>query len=193
MPPADPVPRSEHRYEGLCPAGPLSAIGSRDTIDLLADRSRKLPHTGPAGREMLISCGAALFGLRLAIREMGYPPDVQLLPDPAQTTCSPRCAAAAPITPAEQQMLTAMPYQHTRRGPSTGDLLLPGPAGRMQHEVIAEGCTLVLIDQPGRYQQLSALVTAADRVRDGCRDVVGEGLDHRRGTLAHDRLVQARG
>ncbi len=37
MPPADLVPRSECKYEGLCPAGPLSAIGSRDTIDLLAD------------------------------------------------------------------------------------------------------------------------------------------------------------
>jgi hypothetical protein len=35
MPPADPVPRSECKYEGLCPAGPLSAIGSRDTIGLL--------------------------------------------------------------------------------------------------------------------------------------------------------------
>jgi hypothetical protein len=32
----------------------------------------------------------------------------------------------------------------------------------LQHDVMAEGCTLVLVDQPGRYQQLSALVTAAD-------------------------------
>jgi hypothetical protein len=75
----------------------LSAISSRDTIDLLADRSRK--HIDPTGREMRISCGAALFALRLAIGEMGYLPDVQLLPDPAQTTRSPRCGAAAPITP----------------------------------------------------------------------------------------------
>ena len=55
MPPADPVPMSECRYEGLCPAGPSSAIGSRDTIDLLAERSRKLPHIEPTGWEMLIS------------------------------------------------------------------------------------------------------------------------------------------
>ncbi len=99
---------SECRYEGLCPAGPSSAIGSQDTIDLPAGRSRKLPHMDPTGREMLISCGAAPFGLRLAIREMGYLPDVQLLPDPAQTTCSPKCGVAAPITPAEQQIPTAM-------------------------------------------------------------------------------------
>ncbi len=57
MPPADPVPRSECKYEGPCPAGPLSVIGSRDTIDLLADHSRKLPHIGPTGPEMRISCG----------------------------------------------------------------------------------------------------------------------------------------
>ena len=120
MPPADPAPRSERRYEGLCPAGPSSAIGSRNTIDPLADRSRKLPHIDPTGRQMLISRDAALFGSRLAIREMGDLPDVQLLADPAQTTCSPRCGAAAPITPAEQQMLTATPYRHTHRSSFTG-------------------------------------------------------------------------
>ena len=85
MPPADPVPRSECKYEGLCPAGPLSVICSRDTIDLLADHSRKLPHIGPTGPEMRISCGAALSGLPSAIPEMGNLPGAQLLPDPAQT------------------------------------------------------------------------------------------------------------
>jgi hypothetical protein len=111
---------------------------------------------------MLISCGAALFGLRLAIREMGYLPDVQLLPDPAQTTCSPRCGAAAPITPAEQQMLTAMPYRHTRRGPFTGDLLPRGPAGRTAARCDGGGLHPRARRSAGRYQQLSALVTAAD-------------------------------
>jgi hypothetical protein len=149
MPPADPVPMSECRYEGLCPAGPLSAIGSRDTIDLLADRSRKLPHIDPTGREMLISCGAALFGLRLAIREMGCLPDVRLLPDPAQTTCSPRCGAAAPITPsraadANGDAVTGTPT--VARSPAT---CCPAALlGRLQHDVMAEDCTLVLVDQP---------------------------------------------
>ena len=126
MPPADPVPRSECRYEGLCSAGPSSASSSRDTIDLFADRSRKLPYIDPTGREMLITRGAALFGLRLAIREIGYLPGVQQLLDPAHITRSPRCGAAAPIAPAEQQMLTAMPCQHTHRGPFAAR----GPAGR---------------------------------------------------------------
>jgi hypothetical protein len=140
---------------------------SRDMIDLLTDRSRKLPRIDPAGREMLISCGAALFGLRLAIRELGYLPDVQLLPDPAQTDVLARvqAGAGAPITPAEQQLLTAMAFRHTHRGPFTANPLPRGLLARLQHGVLAEGCTLVLIDQPGRYQQLSALVTAADHLQ----------------------------
>jgi hypothetical protein len=54
--------------------------------------TRKLPHTDPTGREMLISRDAALCGLRLAIRQMCYLPDVQLLPDPAQTAVRPGAA-----------------------------------------------------------------------------------------------------
>ena len=43
------------------------------TIELHADVCRKL-RVDPLGREMLISCGAALFGLRLAVRSLGYLP-----------------------------------------------------------------------------------------------------------------------
>src|SRR5438045_7481333 len=54
-----------------------------DAIDLYSDQRRKL-RADPVGREMLISCGAALLGLRLAVRSLGYQPMVELLPDPAR-------------------------------------------------------------------------------------------------------------
>src|SRR5271166_5957889 len=50
-------------------------------IELYADPHRKL-RVDPIGRELLISCGAALFGLRLAIRSLGYLAVAELLPDP---------------------------------------------------------------------------------------------------------------
>lgn len=138
---------------------------SRDTIELLADRTRKLPRIDPVGREMLISCGAALFGLRLGIRELGYLPDVELLPDLAQPSllARVRAGAAAPVTASEQRMLTAMPHRHTHRGPFTSEPLPRGLLAGLQHDAVAEGCTLGLVDQPARFQQLAALVTAADR------------------------------
>ena len=49
----------------------------RDAIELHADVSRRL-RVDPDGREMVISCGAALYGLRLAVRSLGRLPEVEL-------------------------------------------------------------------------------------------------------------------
>ena len=46
---------------------------SRDAIELQADVSRRL-RVDPDGREMVISCGAALYGLRLTPPPAGPPP-----------------------------------------------------------------------------------------------------------------------
>ena len=47
-----------------------------EAVELWADPARKT-RDDAIGREMLISCGAALFGLRLAIRSLGYLPVVR--------------------------------------------------------------------------------------------------------------------
>lgn len=52
-----------------------------DVIEIYADRSRMLPATDPLGREMTISCGAALTNLLAAIRRFGYEGWVQYMPD----------------------------------------------------------------------------------------------------------------
>jgi nitroreductase len=52
-------------------------------IELHADRARALPVGDPDGRELTISCGAALFHLRLAVRRFGHMDRVHLFPDPA--------------------------------------------------------------------------------------------------------------
>ena len=43
-----------------------------NSIQLLADRTRALPVSDPDGREMIISCGAALFNLRVAAAVAGH-------------------------------------------------------------------------------------------------------------------------
>src|SRR5690242_4716936 len=43
-----------------------------DSVEVYADRSRALRVVDPDGRELAISCGAALFHLRLAMRALGY-------------------------------------------------------------------------------------------------------------------------
>src|SRR6478609_2078153 len=46
-----------------------------------ADPARQLPESDPTGRSLLISCGAALFNLRVAAAHLGMHPRVRVLPD----------------------------------------------------------------------------------------------------------------
>src|SRR5687768_12101284 len=49
-----------------------------DVLELYADRSRALPVIDPEDRELTISCGAALFHLRAALRSAGLEAEVEL-------------------------------------------------------------------------------------------------------------------
>jgi nitroreductase len=137
------------------------------TIELYADPSRQLMED-LAGREMIISCGAALFGLRLGIRSLGYQPGVDLLPEPGQRRLLARVRAGrpAPMTSDERAMLQAVPHRHTHRGafepgPLPGDLL-----ERLRDDAVAEGATLTVIDAEPAYQRLTAILTSWRRWRD---------------------------
>jgi hypothetical protein len=140
---------------------------TRYSIELYADPSRKL-RADLAGREMLISCGAALFGLRLAIRSLGHQPVVRLLPDPDQRRLLARVrfGSELPMTDRERLMLDSLPHRHTHRG-----AFAPGPLPRglligMQHDAVAEHATLALIDRPIACEQLASIVAQAARSQD---------------------------
>ena len=69
-------------------------------ISLYADPDRWLAVADPAGREMLISCGAALFNARLALRYLGWVPETSVLPDPGRPMLVARISWTRQITPA---------------------------------------------------------------------------------------------
>ena len=133
-------------------------------IDLYADPRRKL-RADRDGREMVISCGAALFGLRLAVRSLGYLPIVEPFPDPPQLRllAQVRIGQPAPMTLLERQMLEALPHRHTHRGAFAADPLPAGLLSGLQHDALAERATLALIDRTLAYQRLADITSAADR------------------------------
>jgi hypothetical protein len=55
-----------------------------DIGELYAGAGGALPVLGPLHRELVISCGAALLFLRLALAHFGYTAHVMTFPDPAQ-------------------------------------------------------------------------------------------------------------
>src|SRR3954447_18807636 len=52
-------------------------------VELLADQTRQLSALDPTYRQLLISCGCALFNARVAVASAGCRAEVRRLPDPA--------------------------------------------------------------------------------------------------------------
>jgi nitroreductase len=134
-----------------------------DVIGLLADPSRKLHYVDPAGRQLMISCGGALFGLRLGLRKLGYLPAVELLPDPAHPWLVAQVEpyGRAPMNKAEAELLAALPHRHTHRGPFGPGEIPPRLLTEMRLDAGAEGGELVLVEDPARVCELAGLVSAA--------------------------------
>jgi nitroreductase len=112
-------------------------------VELWCDPQRKV-EPDALGREMLISCGAALFGLRLAVRSLGCGPVVDLLPERSELKLMARVSIgpAVPMNGLERQMLAAVPHRHTHRGPFLPGPLPAGLLAGLQDDALTEGATL---------------------------------------------------
>lgn len=106
-------------------------INSDDSIELWADRDRQLTVADPDGRNLAISCGAALHHLVVAARAMGMTPEVRLTPSPddPDLLAHIRVAAGAPSRGAEE-VLDAIERRCTDRRRFTS---WPVPDSRLTH------------------------------------------------------------
>ena len=147
-----------------------------NVVELIADRDRKLNRIDPAGREMLISCGAALYGLRLGLRKLGYIPKVELLPCPDAPELIGRVSTAgqAAVTRHEDELLASVYHRHTHRGPFTpGDVSSRLLAG-LRMDAAAEQAELVVLDRPGQLDDLVDLVLRAAAEQAADPEVIAE-------------------
>ena len=87
-------------------------------LDLYADRDRQLRVLDPTGRQLHISCGAALLHARVAAAAAGYGTVVQLLPDRSDADHLATVAFAAAEPDLDAQRLSAViDRRHTQRDP----------------------------------------------------------------------------
>jgi len=121
----------------------------------------------PLAREFVISCGAALYNLRLAIRVAGHDLAVRLPPHP---TGDRTLLASVEImtgrvkapTVAEQELYEAMWRRHTNRWPHT---IVPAPIPiivAMENAAVQEGASLRLLHRRQTEKWLG-LAAEADR------------------------------
>lgn len=58
----------------------------KDSVHLYADWTRQVPATDPDGRDLVLSCGATLHHLRVALAALGWATTVHRIPNPTDTT-----------------------------------------------------------------------------------------------------------
>ena len=134
-------------------------------FELRADTRRGLTAADPQGRELVLSCGAALFNLRLALRKLGFEAHVQLLPSAAE----PRLLARVIVEPGEpadvvtRRMYAAMTRRHTHRGEFEDRPLSADLAVALQQAAAEEGASLLYVHDPGQRHRVLHIARAAER------------------------------
>src|SRR5262250_1683997 len=143
----------------------FAADGQR--ISLHADAARQLRVADPDGREMMISCGAALFTARLALRSLDLVPEASVLPDRGEPLLVARVSwpRRAARTGFEQRLFGQVRQRRTHRG---GFDLVPLPSGllaTLREGAARYGATLRIVADGGRRAALAAAVQDAERIQ----------------------------
>jgi hypothetical protein len=134
-------------------------------ISLHADADRRLTMADPDGREMMISCGAALFTARLALRKLGYIPETCVLPDPGDPALVARVAwhQRVPVAGYEQRLFDQVLRRRTHRGGFDPAPLPPNLLEALREGAARDAATLRIVADDGRRAVLAAAVDTAER------------------------------
>ncbi|MGI5171702.1 Acg family FMN-binding oxidoreductase [Spirillospora sp. CA-253888] len=129
------------------------------------DRIRLNAESG--GRETLISCGAALHTLRLAIRAAGHAPEIHALPDPGRPLllAEARIGGPLPVLEDARRMCAQAGRRRTHRGAFRPSAVIGPILSALRFEAEAEGAGLLRLVGTHTKGALVALTHAADHAR----------------------------
>jgi iron-sulfur cluster repair protein YtfE (RIC family) len=157
------------RYAVLAPSShnsqPWRFRLAGDAVELMADRTRALPVVDPDDRELVMSCGAALFTLRVAIRHHGLEDEVELLPDEGDPDLLARIRLGRERPPArpEKLLFWAISARHTNRGAFKRRPVPEGLLAELTYAAETEGAQLRVLEQDKERHQLADLVAEGDK------------------------------
>lgn len=130
-------------------------------VHLYADRSRQLQRLDPDGRELTMSCGAALFYLHIAARHAGWQTDV--VPFPAAE--DPDLLATVALRPGsppagDDRLFRALALRRTNRRPFLDEPVPTDVTAELVEAVAAESASLRVFRTPDEKDALAGLVSA---------------------------------
>lgn len=136
----------------------------RDAVELFADRTRALPVNDPEDRELTLSCGAALYNLRLAGRNLGRAVHVALFPRAGEPDLLARVELGDGLEASEEEkrLLLDVPRRRTTREPFQ-DKRVPGEVlTGLVDAAVEEGAWIEPIREDARRRALAGLIAEGD-------------------------------
>ncbi len=154
---------------------PWHFIVDRGAVHLYADRSRQLRTLDPRGRELTMSCGAALLYLRVAAAHEGW--EAEVLPFPIAS--APDFLAAATFRRAtrpvgDHRLFRALALRRTNRRSFLDAPIPPTAVGGLVAAAASEGASLRVFEAAAEKDVLGHLVAAGVRVQSADPDLVAE-------------------
>ncbi len=176
-----------------------------NTVSVYADRRFGLPVIDPDDRQLNLSCAAALYNLRLALRYFGLSETTELVPEPAESSLLARVKVSESDQPVDEPTKTlfkAIAKRHTNRG-AFADKPVPEDVTRnLVSAAASEGAWLHICSLPER-QVIVRMISEADHIQAGNKNFrreLASWVDQRRalsgdgmpGTgLSYDEVVNS--
>ena len=158
-------------YAVLAPSGhntqPWLFKVRANEVELYADRTRGLPVVDPEDRALIISCGAARFYLRVALRHFGQADEVESFPDSDDIDLLARVCLGPEREAAEEDevLFGTIKKRHSNRGPFEDRQVPGGLLSALQEAAWEEGTWLHLIEDEDAKHAIAELIAEGDRIQ----------------------------
>ncbi len=138
-----------------------------EAIYLYADRSRALPVADPDGRELIISCGTALFNLRLVLHHFGYKGEIATFGDPNNPDLLAHIQLGDTITESadEHMLFDVIPKPHPNRRKFQDWNIPQSLLSWLKVDAEEEGAWLYIVKSDTARQAVAELVVQGDRLQ----------------------------
>jgi hypothetical protein len=158
-------------YAVLAPSNhntqPWRFIVDGEAVQICADRMRALPVVDPFDRELLMSCGAALFNLRVALCRLGLAYAITLFPSEADPdiVALVRVSRDRPRDPHLDDLFDALTTRVTTRAPFVDEAVPAALQRKLSDACDAEGALACCVEQETAREALAQLIADADHAQ----------------------------
>jgi hypothetical protein len=136
-----------------------------DYVDLYADRRQACPVVDPLDRELIISCGCALFNLRTAMLHFAALGGVEIFPSLAEVDLLARVwqGKQSDISSDGRNIFNAITRRRTNRQPFREEAIPEAHLSKLRAAAAEEGAWLGIVEEPARRHDLAMLIAEGER------------------------------